>query len=763
MYKIVPEYRLEVASYYLNNGTTLKETAKRFNVHYQSVFKWVKLYREKGSERLLSSYRRPWNRTRKEVEERIVQLKEKHPGLTVRNAKVKLGKEGIEISIKAIWNIWKRYGYSGFAKRRLSNDFTDFIVWTKESEYKFGRARSVFETGNIKMAAKLLNAIPALPKNELILQIPDRLLNFRRRVEKIPCIFGEIPLNSYMRIIDRLYRNLRKEGLHYSALRVGLTECIAREWTLEPEKSLQRLEELEKIIKASNRNFSRSLFAPYSTALLAKAVAYAQLYKVGEAKQNVSRYDRLLKTRPIRSPYLMLDLATLYSVMENYRKAEYWFLRALDKIGKSFKGAIMGEIAYISLYKGDTKQATRLSKNAEYYEWGYGPLGPRFESTLAIMKGMPNRAISFALEYLSRLKERNLKYGIFSVSLKIASIYDSLNENKRAENILKKAIPFLKKHKMKKSWTIFQLLFNQNGKDYPDQSNVVYGATELFPTVKLALLLSKGEYFKALTFAKKKYLMHSFYTYLFFFPNKVIELLEKGKDTGLPRAILRLPVFNKEIPVYYIKMLGDLRVYKSQNYLRTKLRPKDTAFLIQFALRASEPDSKISLTALYENFWKNGHDPAGNLSHLLVRIRQALNIPTHLIGFSRKKDDPFLLNKGIHFTTDYGKYKEHIAQGKALLRAGEWRYAKREFLQAFELFRGEPFKKMYDDWSDDQRLEILFSYENEVLFFAKELSKRGRGREADRLLKKAEGIVPYSDEIEKELKELWEIRDTSQL
>ncbi|TES92432.1 MAG: hypothetical protein E3J87_05435 [Candidatus Cloacimonadota bacterium] len=52
---------------------------------------------------------------------------------------------------------------------------------------------------------------------------------------------------------------------------------------------------------------------------------------------------------------------------------------------------------------------------------------------------------------------------------------------------------------------------------------------------------------------------------------------------------------------------------------------------------------------------------------------------------------------------------------------------------------------MYDDWSDDKRLEILFSYEREILSFAKELKKRGRKEEAEKLLKKAEKIIPDLD------------------
>ena len=219
-----------------------------------------------------------------------------------------------------------------------------------------------------------------------------------------------------------------------------------------------------------------------------------------------------------------------------------------------------------------------------------------------------------------------------------------------------------------------------------------------------------------------------------------LDFLEKGKDTGLPRAILNFPIFNKEFPVYSIKFLGHLVVYKNQKYLKTSLRPKDSAFLIYLALSNKK---NISLDRIYRNFWPSSKSPSRNLSHLLVRIRKALKLPSHHLYI---KEDSLCFD--CYFTTDYGEYQEHIAQAKVLLRAGEWGFAKREFMQAFKLFRGESFRKMYDDWSDDKRLEVLFSFETEVIAFAKELLKRGRKEEEHRFLKRAQRIIPDSGEIE---------------
>ena len=179
--------------------------------------------------------------------------------------------------------------------------------------------------------------------------------------------------------------------------------------------------------------------------------------------------------------------------------------------------------------------------------------------------------------------------------------------------------------------------------------------------------------------------------------------------------------------------MGKLIVYKNQRYLHIQLSPKDTSFLIYLALSARK---QVFLERIYRNFWPNSKNPSRNLAHLLVRMRKTLKLPSHFLYVKERK-----LVVECYFTTDYGEYQEHLAQAKALLRAGEWGFAKREFMQAFKLFRGEPFKKMYDDWSDDKRLEVLFSYEKEVRAFVEELHRRGRTEEARRVLERAERIV----------------------
>lgn len=56
---------------------------------------------------------------------------------------------------------------------------------------------------------------------------------------------------------------------------------------------------------------------------------------------------------------------------------------------------------------------------------------------------------------------------------------------------------------------------------------------------------------------------------------------------------------------------------------------------------------------------------------LLVRIKKAINLPSHLLEVSFYEVNPALINKGIHFITDYREYQTSLIQAKALLSAGE--------------------------------------------------------------------------------------------
>jgi hypothetical protein len=215
--------------------------------------------------------------------------------------------------------------------------------------------------------------------------------------------------------------------------------------------------------------------------------------------------------------------------------------------------------------------------------------------------------------------------------------------------------------------------------------------------------------------------------------------------------MLRLPVFNRKIPVYNIKFMGKLVVNKNQKYLKIRLTPIEVAFIINLVLKAGEPGKKIFLKDIYNNFWKESSQAAKNLSHLLIRIKKILKIPSHLLEISHRGGEPALVNRGIYFITDYREVKQVFVTARALERADEWGFAKSEYLQAFALFRGEPFRKMYDPWSENIRRVVLNKLETEAIAFARSCLKHGnppnRVADAKKVLEKVSKIIPQSEKI----------------
>jgi hypothetical protein len=73
--------------------------------------------------------------------------------------------------------------------------------------------------------------------------------------------------------------------------------------------------------------------------------------------------------------------------------------------------------------------------------------------------------------------------------------------------------------------------------------------------------------------------------------------------------------------------------------------------------------------------------------------------------------------------TDYDEFENYIAQAKALERIGNWDMAKKEYYRAFLLFRDKPFTGMYDNFSEDKRIEVIFKFDDCARHFIEELSK----------------------------------------
>ena len=235
---------------------------------------------------------------------------------------------------------------------------------------------------------------------------------------------------------------------------------------------------------------------------------------------------------------------------------------------------------------------------------------------------------------------------------------------------------------------------------------------------------------------------------------RVLYILDKGKKTGLPKTILEFPVFNQNIYVYNIKLLGDLKVTRYQHDTRIKLSPQESAILIHLALRAGAPGKSTLLGDLNANFWAQSKKPASRLAHTLVKIRSNLRIPSHLLSVVTRQGQPRLINRGLYLTTDYQEVETLLTQIQALEKANEWQYAKRDYLRVFKLIRGEPFRKMYDPWSEQARGVIFNRIHQAAKDFTEGCRDHGSKKDAKRVLERLATALPHSVETKKLQSEL---------
>ena len=720
------ELRIQAVETYITKGESLRKTSEKLDIPHMTLWRWVKWYREGGKENLKRNkpYRRPWNRPLRDIEVEVALLKEGNPSLTLKKSQQMLHLKGINMSLKGIWGIWKRYALTG---RPKNSPYSPFGAVTPEIKDALNRMNNMLKQGMVKNASKIVNPLPSFPNDKILKDIPDKLLTARRQLERIFLFFGKISFFEYHKRVKKIRKKLEKKGLLYSSIFAALGESVALNWMMAPKKELEVINILKQRTNKIQSPSIRHLLSMHEGTI------YSDILDGEKAKAHIRTSIRLLRHLPYA--FYFDSTGSLLGSITDYKKASVYFGKALEMERENIhRKLLLTKLSFTNAMAGRYRKSVKFLKDAEMEMEGTHSLFTIIRAHCALGQGNISKASYYIKIALEESEKRQLRNHLHAASLGLAGIRATLGEEKEAKTILRKYIPLFRKYGMKRETLIRNALLEKN----LIRKEHIKG----FPIFKLLSLLQNnpaaGRYNKALKFAKEKELLGFLHRIIVFFPEPVRVLLEKGKDTGLPRAILNLPVFRKDIPVYSVKFLGHLILYKNQKHLSATFTPKDTSFLIFLA--SSERES-ISLDKIYKNFWPRSKNPPRNLAHLLVRIRKTLRLPSHYLYVKEKK-----LFFDCYFTSDYREYTEHMAQAKALLRAGEWGYAKTEYLKAFKLFRGESFKRMYDNWSDDKRLEILFSYETELRAFTKELIRRRRKAEAEKLLKRAKKIIPDLDE-----------------
>ena len=740
------EYKLNIIKHYIDSDLSLRKVAGIYSINYKTLFKWVKNYREKGVEAFISERKHPL-KLKPDIVQKIIELKERFPEISLRKAKELLAQSGIKVSLGALWKVWRNAGYAGYKRTSLSNDFKDYIVFSKNDLEILKIANSILNDGDIIKAAEILNRANILPENEILMKIPEKHLNIKRRIERIAALFGKIRITEFINLAKSLFEECVSQKSYYSALRAGTTILVAYSWMDEAKELFRWKRKLENIL---NNRFSKHhsyLLLPYRFSLLiAEGFACIHNNRIKRAIEIANTANRMIAHLKVLPLYFMGDLALLYLSLEKYDKAEQLILKTIPLVDQNRAARLKAYLAgYVYFPRGEFKKAVDLLKSAKMYDWLRSARWFRYRANYYLVKGSLETAMNMYKKALKHSQKTELPEEIVHSYIGLASTSAALGDRQKCLSVLKKLNLFINKKRLNRFKILTQTLLNKNIKE----SEILF-----LPSVKTIWLLHNRGYNYAYRFAIKKGIKFQFFRYLLFFPEYVKMMVKKGKTVNLPRNFLKLPVFNSEYAVIKIEFLGRLRIFRNQVQLKEMIEPKKQSLLIYLVLHIPEPHRSTSLDKIYENFWPKSISASRNLSFLLVMVRNLLKIPAHFLEIHHRVSLPVLTNNGIYFTTDYQEFEQALARAKALQRAGEWEFAKKEFLQAFKLFRGEPFKRNFDNWSVDMRFKILSELETETINFARACLEHNNKKDACRILQKVLKIIPDSQETKELVKKL---------
>ncbi len=703
-------------------GRSRHKVARKYHVHGVTLERWLKQFRHAGSDYgVFDKTRfRPHNRLDRNQEETVCLLREREPGLTLEQARKKLRRLGISACPATIRRIWLEAGFSELPSGQLPPT-------SLETRQTLSEANRVLEGhGSVRKAANLVNRLPACTDLKLLAAIPDRYLSPRRRLEKLDAMRSIEPMPAFRRHCRRVRCFLEKKEYLYSALQAGFVEASTLAWLNHPRDGLALIRHLRRVIPGKLNRYLRFKLLFYECRF------QADMLQMPQAAERARQCGLLLKS--LNRYDLEVRLSQLYSSMGEYGQARQVLERAMARPDAVVtKDERLSRAAYCAI-AGDYDTARSIVRNMPEPDDNYKTF---YFITLAICElgaGDPQRALESSQKALSFARREGFINFLQASVMVQASAHAALGFNRQAMSSIKKVMPLLAKHKDKRDLCIHELLMRTKCGSVRSLS---------FPPVNLLFRLKKaghtgrsGDYRAAYAFAKSKGLLGIFHRYCLLAPVAVNKLLGRAKPVHLPRSILRQPVFNRDLPSLRFDFLGPLRVFRNEQSIKIRLRPKDAAFFIHIL---ASRDYRLTLEECLKNFWPEAQDPKNNLYHLLRRLRQQLMIPAQYL---------YVKNRMICYAgsgiTDFKLFQESLTLARASNAAQETAFACQEFQRAFQLIRGEPFHFIYDQWSDNLRSRILGLVENATAEYGQVCRSAADAVEAERLLSGISKIMPNS-------------------
>ncbi len=663
-------------------------------------------------------------------EDEIVAIKEHKPCISIRTARTELQKRGINCSVKSIWKVWKKYGMTGWDRSKISLTLTQAVKETPELKSKYKLVNTLVAENRFEDAAKIVNTLPSFPYPELLIKIPQEYLNINRQRDALPAMIA-LPIIEYYNRAKDLREKFEKQRKYYSALICGLNELTALVWLGRPKDGILLLQHLR-----SRLNFSKPKYIAFILNIF-EGIFSSAIGDITNASKIAHKCKKM--SYNLSSPYLISDLASLFMFLGENRIAQILLQKCIKRRSPAEKNPLDFLNLAISLcHEGKYSAAEQIIKNTPVKSEPLNIVKILIKVHIYFVNGQFAEALNLCTQALQNAVHESIPNYVHTASVFEAFIYAALNEQKKALESLKKYNPYLLKKNLHREYTLRTLLMNEKC--------LLEKKFEKISFIHLINILKKSRgrylskyYRRAVLYAKANGISGLLHLFVLFYPEAVRKFLEKGKDPGLPPTMLEFPIFKRDTPTYRIEFLGPLRIFKNGKKIKAKIPPKAAALFIHLVLA---PYGRLLTDEIYRNFWGKSSIKHRMLSQTLTKLRKSIKISKQDLKLTQQN----LVFKSF-FVTDYTKFNLLLSKAKALLRAGEWGFARKEYLQAFKLFRGEPFKKNFDNWSVDMRFKILTQLETEAINFAKSCLEHGNKNDARKILQKVLKIIPDSQEV----------------
>jgi DNA-binding SARP family transcriptional activator/CheY-like chemotaxis protein len=193
----------------------------------------------------------------------------------------------------------------------------------------------------------------------------------------------------------------------------------------------------------------------------------------------------------------------------------------------------------------------------------------------------------------------------------------------------------------------------------------------------------------------------------------IINFIEKQSFT--PQALHEALAQAVQTPELRIQTFGQFRLWRDGQAIEAWERPQAETVLKLLLIRRARGGRAVAADELITRLWPDSNEEGGRkkLLPLISNARHTLepDIEPRDSHFIVRSSNGYFLDLGESVTWDLLSFREHLRQGRRLVREERWAEAAAELEKGRALYRGDFLAEdRYTDWVIDMRREIATDF-----------------------------------------------------